>query len=195
MQRKLLREEYPERDPRVDEFLTKIGVEVQRTDEVMDAWSARVQAARALSLGPTQVTSAVRLAIECLRVPAEISLALAPAAETLLVDGDLQTLAVGCPLPARKRERSQRLRLGQRGARGRSLRRDRRRPRDRHWRSQTVAERFETTKPGHLGLGLWVARRIATRSGGELTISRPERGTEVRLRIPLSGSRSTEDGV
>jgi hypothetical protein len=45
--RRKLASENVERDPRVNEFLLKIEGEVQRTDEVIDAWSARVQAMRA----------------------------------------------------------------------------------------------------------------------------------------------------
>jgi C4-dicarboxylate-specific signal transduction histidine kinase len=49
-------------------------------------------------------------------------------------------------------------------------------------------ERFETTKPGHLGLGLCMARRIASRLGGDLVIGRPESGAQVSLLVPLPGS-------
>jgi len=51
-------------------------------------------------------------------------------------------------------------------------------------------ERFETTKSGHLGLGLCMARRVAARSGGELVIGDPTQGAEVSLRIPIAGGRS-----
>ena len=44
VRRKLGSEHVPERDPRIVEFLSKIEAEVQRTDEVIEGWSSRVQA-------------------------------------------------------------------------------------------------------------------------------------------------------
>jgi signal transduction histidine kinase len=191
VRRKLAKEENPERDPRVGEFLVKIEDEVQSTDGVMDAWSARVQAARPLELRPVQVTASVRLAIECARVPPDISLVLAAADDALLIDGDPQTLAVAvrCLLE----NASDAIGSGSVSVRV---------ARDLDHCVVTVAELgmgiadhtnctecFESTKPGHLGLGLCVARRVATRSGGALLIGHPERGAEVSLRIPLTGNR------
>jgi len=49
-------------------------------------------------------------------------------------------------------------------------------------------ERFETTKPGHLGLGLCMARRIASRLGGDLVIGSPESGAQVSLVVPIPGA-------
>ncbi|HWZ88180.1 MAG TPA: ATP-binding protein, partial [Polyangiaceae bacterium] len=54
-------------------------------------------------------------------------------------------------------------------------------------------ERFESTKPGHLGLGLCMAQRISTRLGGELVIGAPEIGAEVSLKIPMAGTRSEKE--
>jgi CheY-like chemotaxis protein len=53
-------------------------------------------------------------------------------------------------------------------------------------------ERFETTKPGHLGLGLCMAQRIAARHGGKLSISSAESGAEVCLTLPLAEARNAE---
>ena len=40
---------------------------------------------------------------------------------------------------------------------------------------------------GGIGLGLYIARRLARAQGGELTAtSRPEGGTVMRLRLPLA---------
>ncbi|MEO8905037.1 MAG: ATP-binding protein [Polyangiaceae bacterium] len=47
-------------------------------------------------------------------------------------------------------------------------------------------ERFATTKPGHLGLGLCIARRIASRLGGDLLIEKPASGAEVSLWFPVA---------
>jgi signal transduction histidine kinase len=46
-------------------------------------------------------------------------------------------------------------------------------------------EAFFSTRPGRLGLGLNVARRLARRWGGEVTVApRPPHGTRVRLVLP-----------
>jgi signal transduction histidine kinase len=43
---------------------------------------------------------------------------------------------------------------------------------------------FTTHKPGHSGIGLNIASRIAVRYGGALTIAEPPQGARVELRIP-----------
>ena len=50
-------------------------------------------------------------------------------------------------------------------------------------------ERFQTTKPGHLGLGLCMARRIASRCRGDLLVGSPERGAQVSLLLPRAGAQ------
>ncbi|HEY0466466.1 MAG TPA: HAMP domain-containing sensor histidine kinase, partial [Polyangiaceae bacterium] len=54
-------------------------------------------------------------------------------------------------------------------------------------------ERFESTKPGHLGLGLCMARRIVGRFGGDLVIGNPELGAQVSLLLPIAGTRPAPD--
>jgi len=56
-------------------------------------------------------------------------------------------------------------------------------------------ERFETTKPGHLGLGLGMARRIAVRLGGDWAIGDPEVGAQVSLLVPIAGTRPARGAV
>lgn len=49
-------------------------------------------------------------------------------------------------------------------------------------------ETFFTTRPGHAGLGLNVAKRIAERWGGGVSLDAgAERGTHATLRIPVAG--------
>lgn len=47
---------------------------------------------------------------------------------------------------------------------------------------------FTTTKPGHAGVGLAIARRIAARYGGTLSLGGPGPGARVRLELPLEGT-------
>jgi signal transduction histidine kinase len=188
--RRKLASENVERDPRVNEFLLKIEGEVQRTDEVIDAWSARVQAMRPLEPTIVRVSECVRLAIECARLPAGVMLALDARDDAAQVDADLHALAlaVRCLLENAaeamgagsveirvEREKEHCLILVADHGPGIS---DRAR----------ALERFETTKPGHLGLGLCMARRVVSRLGGDLVIGRPAQGAEVSLRIPMAGA-------
>jgi signal transduction histidine kinase len=192
VRRKLAAENDTERDPRVNEFLIKIESEVQRTDEVIDAWSTRVQGVRALDASPVVVNDSVRFAVECARVSPSITFALVAADDPLVIEGDFQALAfaVRCLLE----NAGEAVEAGPVSIR--TLRdggdcviavADRGPGIDD--RTRCLA-RFETSKPGHLGLGLCMARRIATRFGGELVIGTPETGAEVSLRIPLAGARS-----
>jgi signal transduction histidine kinase len=52
-------------------------------------------------------------------------------------------------------------------------------------------ERFESSKPGHLGLGLCMAHRIVTQLGGDLVVGAPAQGAEVSLLVPLAGLRES----
>jgi signal transduction histidine kinase len=52
---------------------------------------------------------------------------------------------------------------------------------------EQMAQPFFTTKPGHVGLGLNIARRIAHRYGGEVTLRPGEPGgVAATLRVPLA---------
>jgi signal transduction histidine kinase len=67
--------------------------------------------------------------------------------------------------------------------------------------SAQAFERFFTTKPGHAGLGLCMARTLAGRLGGELQLQ-PAGGADAgatgscaTLRLPLAGAPDGEDEV
>lgn len=47
---------------------------------------------------------------------------------------------------------------------------------------------FASTKPGHLGLGLAVARRVASRAGGTLELTNQERGVRAAIAVPAAGA-------
>jgi len=195
VRRKLGSENNAERDPRVNEFLLKIEGEVQRTDEVIDAWSDRVQAVRAFTTMPVRIADSVRLAIDCARLPPEITLALDANDDAAQVDGDLHALAfaVRCLLENSGEAQgsgSVNVRV-ERGTGDCSIVVVDNGPGIAD--GARALERFETTKPGQLGLGLCMARRIIARHGGDLTIGSPAQGAEVSLRIPLAGTRSPKE--
>jgi signal transduction histidine kinase len=192
VRRKLAAEENPERDPRVDEFLHKIESEVERTDEVIEVWTHRVQGVRSPELGVVQAAVSVRLAMACARLQNGVTLALELVDETLTVNSDEQVLALAVRCLLENAAESV--------LNGSVYVRIEREHDDcvinvlDHGpgmaEPQKCLERFESTKPGHLGLGLCIARRIAARAGGDLTIGNPERGASVSLRIPISGQRA-----
>ncbi|MES1176414.1 MAG: HAMP domain-containing sensor histidine kinase [Myxococcales bacterium] len=191
VRRKLSVEVAPERDPRVNEFLGKIEGEVQRTDEVIENWYVRSQAARTPQLTRVPVSECLRLALDCARLSKSMELVLARPDEPLEVEADRELLAfaVRCLLEN----------AGEAMGSG-VVRVSTERAADSCRITVTDSgpgitdparclERFESSKPGHLGLGLCMARRIVTRLGGDLLIGTPATGAEVSLLVPLAGTR------
>ena len=191
VRRKLGSEANQDRDPRVNDFLSKIEGEVQRTDEVIEAWSQRTQGVRVSEVRRLPVVECLRLAVDSARLPAAVEVTLAPSESSLEVLADVQTLAfaVRCLIEN----------AGEAVGSG-SVRVAAERTADDCRMTVTDAgpgiadpalalERFESTKPGHLGLGLCMARRIASRLGGDLSIGSPEVGAEVSLLVPIAGTR------
>ena len=193
VRRKLASEVVAERDPRVPEFLAKVEGEVQRTDDLIDAWGVSVLGLRSSQVIRVKVDDCLRLAIDCARLPTDVGVELTSTSEPLELEADLETIAfaVRCLLENAAEATAS-------GNVGVAAERD---------EDQCVItvtdsgpgftntvrclERFESTKPGHLGLGLCMARRIASRLGGDLEIGNPELGAQVSLRVPLAGTRST----
>jgi signal transduction histidine kinase len=191
VRRKLSAEAVPERDPRVPEFLAKVEGEVQRTDDLIDAWGVSVQGLRSSEVRPVRGADCVRLAIDCARLPAAIGVEVMAVSEPLEIEADLETFAfalrcllenageaagAGSVVVAIEREADQCIfTVTDRGPGFDNPSR--------------AVERFESTKPGHLGLGLCMARRIASRFGGDLTIGNPDVGAQVSLLIPIAGTR------
>jgi signal transduction histidine kinase len=194
VRRKLAAEENPQRDPRVAEFLAKIETEVERTDEVMDVWSALVQRARIGENRPVNVAACVQLAIEASRLPASVSAELAVEGEAT-VEADLHVLAFALRCLIENAGES----IGSGVVSIRAVRAEKDCTITVCDRGSGIAdkvgclERFQSTKPGHLGLGLCMAQRISTRLGGELVIGAPEVGAEVSLRLPIAGTQSEEE--
>jgi signal transduction histidine kinase len=192
VRRKLASEVVPERDPRVPEFLAKVEGEVQRTDDLIDAWGVSMLGLRSSEVRAVQVADCVRLAVDSARLPAQVNIEVGSASELLEIDADLEMLAFAlrCLLENAAEAMAS-------GSVSVAVERD---------RDQCVItvtdhgcgfsnpvrcfERFESSKPGHLGLGLCMARRIATRFGGDLAIGNPEVGAQVSLLVPIAGTRA-----
>lgn len=191
VRRKLAAEAAPERDPRVLDFLAKIEGEVQRTDEVIEGWSTRIQQVHVRSNARVPLAHCLRLAMDTARLPSSIGLELslpAGAALELECDREVLALAVRCLIEnageavgagvvivrADVTPEQYRITVSDQGPGIVDAVR--------------CLERFETTKPGHLGLGLCIARRIASRLGGDLLIGKPASGAEVSLSFPIAGN-------
>ena len=191
VRRKLAAEVAPERDPRLNEFLSKIESEVQRTDDVIEAWGATVHARRPPAPRTANAAECARLAIDSARLPAQVAIELSQSAGALEIHGDIETLAFALRCLIENAGEA----IGS-GTVGVAL------EREANLCRMTVTdpgpgiadpvrcfERFASTKRGHLGLGLCMARRIASRAGGDVLIGKPERGAQVSLLVPIFGSR------
>lgn len=194
VRRKLASEVVPERDPRVSEFLAKVEGEVQRTDDLIEAWGVSVYGLRSTTAQSVTIDDCMRLAADSARLPAEVGVEVVPPQESLAVEADLEMLAFA--LRCLLENAGEALGSGSVGIT--AARED-----DQCIITVTDAgpgisnpvrclERFESTKPGHLGLGLCMARRIASRFGGDLSIGNPEVGARVSLLVPIAGTRTPE---
>jgi len=191
VRRKLAVEVVAERDPRVPEFLTRVEGEVQRTDDLIDAWGVSVHGLRSSEVHRVRAEDCLRLAIECVRLPVSVGVEATSTSEPLEIEADLELLAVAlrCLLEnAGEAAGSGSVHIAA--------------VRDANQCVFTVTdrgpgfdnplrclERFESSKPGHLGLGLCIARRVASRLGGDLTIGNPDFGAQVNLLVPIAGTR------
>lgn len=191
VRRKLASEVAPGRDPRVGEFLAKVEGEVQKTDDLIEVWGTSLHGLRSSEVRRVNAFDCVRLATVSARLPLGVGVELIPATEVSEVEVDLEMLAFAlrCLLEnAAEAVGSGKVTIACQKVADRC--------------SITVTdhgpgfedpvrslERFESTKPGHLGLGLCMARRIASRFGGDLVIGSPNRGAEVSLLVPIAENR------
>lgn len=176
------------KEPRVAEFLGKIESEVQWTDDLIEAWFVALQAVHTSRVEAVEAAEVVKLARGASRV--DPAVAIEVRCEDALIEADLRdlALAVRCLIEnAAEATTDGKVSVeavvesatfcitvknegpvipdGPRG-----------------W------QRFQSTKPGHLGLGLCVARRAAQRFGGKLVFGSPASGADVSLILPLAGS-------
>jgi signal transduction histidine kinase len=191
--RRRLRETEPWRaDPRVEEMSGIIRDELRLANELLDQ---RVQLTQLFAPAPCLVDAAesVRLAVGCTRTASACAVTVRVDAQSgyVMADPNELALAVRCllenaieatglggevlvraaPVAARYSIQVEDAGAGvpesQRGA---------------------VLEPFHTTKPGHAGLGLNIARRIAERYGGTLQFSARPVGTAVALDLELAAA-------
>ena len=179
-------------DPRVEEMSGIIRDELRLANELLDQ---RVQLGQLFAPAPCLVDAAecVRLAVGCIRTVGGCAVAVRVDAQSgqVMADANELALAVRClvenaveatglsgevviraaPVAARYSIQVEDAGAGvhesQRGA---------------------VLEPFYTTKPGHAGLGLNIARRIAERYGGALSFSDRPVGTAVALELELAAA-------
>jgi signal transduction histidine kinase len=191
VRRKLAAEVVAERDPRVPEFLGKVEAEVQRTDDLIEAWGNSLHGLRSSAVLPVRAADCVRLAMDSARLSQHMGVEFMSPGELAEIEVDLEVLAFAlrCLLEnageavgtgsvdiAIERRADQCIfTVTDRGPGFENPSR--------------CLERFESTKPGHVGLGLSMARRIAMRFGGDLEIGTPEFGAQVRLSVPIAGTR------
>lgn len=188
VRRKLAQEASAERDPRTMSFLEGIDQDVQQTDDTIEHWSARLQGLRAVKSGSLAVAAGLKLAADAARLPNSVVIELEAPADELRVIADLEllALAVRCllenageaagPGPVRVTARAQdgrcEILVSDRGP-GLSD-------------AARRLDRFFSTKPGRLGLGLCIAQRVASRFRGGLVLGTPALGAEVGLSLPLA---------
>ncbi len=188
VRRKLAEEPAVERDPRVSGFLDQIAVEVRRADSTIEEWMSRIRGLRASEPRAVAVADCLRVAVEASRLPNSVTVEVVSRSNGLQVAADLDSVAVAlrCLIEnAAEAERAARVMLSAQASGDQCL-------------ISVVddgagiaeptrcLERFYSTKPGHLGLGLSLAQRIAERFGGRLTLETPAAGAELRVYLPLA---------
>jgi signal transduction histidine kinase len=192
VRRRLRSTEAWQADPRIEELSAIIQSEMRVANELLDQ---RLRLQHLFAPAPSAVDAAecVRRAVACTRTSGACSVAINVDAEAgrVMADPNELALAVRCllenaieatglggevlvraaPVAARYSIQVEDAGAGvpesQRGA---------------------VLEPFHTTKPGHAGLGLNIARRIAERYGGTLQFSARPVGTAVALDLELAAA-------
>jgi signal transduction histidine kinase len=177
-------------DPRLDEMSGIIREEMRLASELVDR---RAQLGKLFTPAPARVDAAecTQLAVACTRMFSGCAVAihvdLRPG--QVVADPNELALAVRCLLEnaveATGLNGDVHVRAGQVGTRyvievedaGAGI-----------LDSQAVLEPFHTTKPGHAGLGLNIARRIVERYGGVLVFRERSTGSGVALELELAAA-------
>ncbi|WP_437755568.1 ATP-binding protein [Sorangium sp. So ce1389] len=199
IRRKVAREQLCRDDPRVEQFIQVIDEEVIAASALVDD----VVGSRARPRRRTVSASAlecVRAAAACARIagpgirvdveaadgvveldPAELSLAV-----RCLVENAAESMEGGGVVALRGRVVGARYRIEVEDTGAGVPEAER----------EAITRPFYTTKPGHLGLGLNIAERVARRYFGALTIeSGAPRGTRACIELPLAGEAPGADAA
>jgi len=179
------------RDPRVLEFLTLIESEVEKANELIDAWGERMAHVHErkvervparllldLAIASADLEEGVELHVDCEDGELEVDPFEAALALRCLIENAAEATGTGrVDVVAGPYGDEYRLRVRDRGP-GIEL--------------NAKAEGAPEPRPGHLGLGLAIARRTADAAGGKLLVRRaPDCGTQAELVLPL-GARSEQ---
>jgi signal transduction histidine kinase len=175
-------------NPRAASFLEQIAGEVRLTDTAVESWLTQIRAMRPSLSRSSAVADCLRLAVEAARLPGSACVEVVPGANGERVAGDLETVAVAlrCLIENAAEAPSTCITLTTRASQaGCTIRVADAGPGIAE--PTRCLERFYTTKPGHLGLGLCVAKSVASRFGGSLEVRSSSAGAEVALYLPLAG--------
>ena len=192
VRRRLHRTEAWQADPRLDELSGIIQDEMRLANELLDQ---RLRLQHVFAAAPSRVDAAdcVRLAASCLQTTTASSVAVEVDAQVgfVMADPNELALAVRClienAVEATGTGGSVQVRAQPVGPRfvievedaGLGIQESQR---------DAVFEPFYTTKPGHAGLGLNIARRLVERYAGSLLFREPSAGTTVALELGLAAA-------
>jgi signal transduction histidine kinase len=192
VRRRLRETEAWQADPRLDELSGIIQDEMRLANELLDQ---RLRLQHLFTAAPARLDAAecVRLAASCARVPSGCSVTIEVDAQSGYVTADPNelALAVRClvenAVDATGNSGAVRVRALPLAARYTIEVEDAGCGIPEAQRS-VVLQPFYTTKPGHAGLGLNIAQRIAERYGGSLTFSQVPTGATTVLELAAASS-------
>jgi signal transduction histidine kinase len=188
--------EAAQRDPRVMEFLTSIEAEVEKANQLLDAWGERIGRVHQRRVQRVSGRQVVELAVNAAGLDTGIALEVSCEDGELDVDPLEAALAVRCLLENAGEAAGTgcvQLTAAPRGDEYRVLIRDR--GPGFELALALDPEARHSPRAGHLGLGLAIARRTVDAAGGKLLVGRaPGAGTEAVLLLPLA-RRSEEDSA
>ncbi|WP_438026644.1 sensor histidine kinase [Sorangium sp. So ce233] len=198
IQRKVSREPTYKKDPKIKEFFAIIDEEVVEASARLDE---SVGAARLFNRKPARVSAAecARRAAACARIgdsgarveltaqdgdvdvdPIELSVAV-----RCLIENAMESMAGGGVVVLQGTSTGSRylIEIMDTGVAPGGV------------DHEAMMSPFYTTKPGHFGLGLNIAKRVARRYGGTLVLEAREQGTSAIVNLPLAASPGPDDAV
>lgn len=183
LKRKLMGSEVTRADPRVEAFLGLIESEIIEIDELLETWSESVRQVYVPEARRCAASEVLGLALKAARLPPSIDV------ETEVAEGELSgdplelALAVRCLLE--NAAEAAEARVTMRGLpQGASYRVEIENDGEPLRETAPRGVALSSQKPGHLGLGLRVVRRIASRYGSSLKIEAPKTGTRICWELP-----------